>query len=265
MNSPARSGTTRLPGLDVTRAVALIGVAIMNYHGYLNADAGTGGPGRSFAEHVFDNFARALIALEGSLEIAAEKYIRSGHGSLVVQFDERRLVARNVFRRAYLDGFCLQSRRKDRTGDAEGAARESQALPQLPLGEEVFVRLLRRFPERLTAGQNQQMSGAPGHDPLNPGLTAFTEISLIDRVANQSNAASRERRAHAPHHRLVGFAPSAADEHVARFRRFRHGRREGEQKLARERQIDLLVANVSPADAGERRESRRRVEIGFGA
>jgi len=54
VNSPVRSGTARLPGLDVTRAVALIGVAIMNYHGYLNADAGTGGPGRSFAEHVFD-------------------------------------------------------------------------------------------------------------------------------------------------------------------------------------------------------------------
>jgi uncharacterized protein len=47
----SRATTARLPGLDVTRAVALIGVVVMNYHGYLNAGVG---PEPSFAERVFD-------------------------------------------------------------------------------------------------------------------------------------------------------------------------------------------------------------------
>ncbi|MEO7398301.1 MAG: DUF418 domain-containing protein [Ilumatobacteraceae bacterium] len=47
-----RTGAPRLPGLDVTRAIALIGVVVMNYHGYLNG--GSGGRHRSYAEHVFD-------------------------------------------------------------------------------------------------------------------------------------------------------------------------------------------------------------------
>lgn len=33
------AGAPRLIGLDVTRAIALIGVVVMNYHGYLNDPA----------------------------------------------------------------------------------------------------------------------------------------------------------------------------------------------------------------------------------
>jgi uncharacterized protein len=48
--SPARA---RLVGIDVVRGVALIGVVVMNYHGYLN---GGSGADPSFAERVFDPF-----------------------------------------------------------------------------------------------------------------------------------------------------------------------------------------------------------------
>src|SRR5215204_370957 len=47
-----RTATPRLPGLDVTRAVALIGVVVMNYNGYLNG--GDDGIERSVSERIFD-------------------------------------------------------------------------------------------------------------------------------------------------------------------------------------------------------------------
>lgn len=48
----AAVATARLAGPDVTRAIALIGVVIMNFHGYLNG--GDDHVDRSFAERVFD-------------------------------------------------------------------------------------------------------------------------------------------------------------------------------------------------------------------
>src|SRR3954469_12111532 len=58
-HSPAgrtSAGTPRVIGLDVTRAVALIGVVVMNYHGYLNGPSGgtAAYPGASFARRLFD-------------------------------------------------------------------------------------------------------------------------------------------------------------------------------------------------------------------
>jgi uncharacterized membrane protein YeiB len=44
----------RLPGPDVVRAVALIGVVVMNYHGYLLIEAGAGTPGDGWAAALFD-------------------------------------------------------------------------------------------------------------------------------------------------------------------------------------------------------------------
>ena len=38
------SGARRIIGLDVTRALALIGVVVMNYHGYLNGGETSGPP-----------------------------------------------------------------------------------------------------------------------------------------------------------------------------------------------------------------------------
>ena len=49
-----RSGAPRLAGPDVTRAIALIGVVVMNYHGYLNGV--DDGVRRSYAERVFDPY-----------------------------------------------------------------------------------------------------------------------------------------------------------------------------------------------------------------
>lgn len=48
---PTRTGAPREIGLDVTRAVALVGVVLMNYHGYLNL--GDDGADRSWAERLF--------------------------------------------------------------------------------------------------------------------------------------------------------------------------------------------------------------------
>ena len=44
----------RLVGPDVVRAVALIGVVVMNYHGYLNGASAVAGDGASFAQRLFD-------------------------------------------------------------------------------------------------------------------------------------------------------------------------------------------------------------------
>src|SRR4051812_40034503 len=47
-----RAGAPRLAGPDVTRAVALIGVVVMNFHGYLN---GADDPAhRSYAQRIFN-------------------------------------------------------------------------------------------------------------------------------------------------------------------------------------------------------------------
>lgn len=51
-----RHRTTRLAGPDVTRAIALIGVVVMNYHGYLNGAQASAGPGATFAQRLFDPF-----------------------------------------------------------------------------------------------------------------------------------------------------------------------------------------------------------------
>jgi len=50
------AGTRRLPGPDVVRAVALIGVCAMNYHGYLLIEqgAGPGSTGNGWAADLFD-------------------------------------------------------------------------------------------------------------------------------------------------------------------------------------------------------------------
>ena len=69
MNTPARS---RLVELDALRGLALIGVCVMNYHGYLVQEGGSWPP-RNFAERVFDpwsgplstRFAAVFVTLAG--------------------------------------------------------------------------------------------------------------------------------------------------------------------------------------------------------
>ncbi len=69
MNTPARS---RLVELDALRGLALIGVCVLNYHGYLVQEGGSWPPG-NFAERVFDpwngplstRFAAVFVTLAG--------------------------------------------------------------------------------------------------------------------------------------------------------------------------------------------------------
>lgn len=56
--TPARR--PRLPGPDVVRAVALIGVVVMNYHGYLIIDRGDGDVGNGWAAALFDPWSGPL-------------------------------------------------------------------------------------------------------------------------------------------------------------------------------------------------------------
>ena len=57
--APARP-RERLVGPDVTRGVALIGVVIMNYHGYLNGCSAVAGPTSSLAQSMFDPWTGVL-------------------------------------------------------------------------------------------------------------------------------------------------------------------------------------------------------------
>lgn len=55
-----RTGARRLPGPDVVRAVALIGVVVMNYHGYLVIERGDGDTGSGWAAELFDPWSGPL-------------------------------------------------------------------------------------------------------------------------------------------------------------------------------------------------------------
>lgn len=97
-----RTGAPRLPGLDVTRAIALIGVVIMNYHGYLNGSGDA--TGRSFAERVFDpydgplstRFAATFVLVAGmGITLLTNRSRRSGDRTAIAD-DRWRLVRRGV-------------------------------------------------------------------------------------------------------------------------------------------------------------------------
>jgi uncharacterized membrane protein YeiB len=71
---PARA-TARLVGPDVTRAIAIVGVMVMNYHGYLNGIGAASGPQSSLAERVFDPWTGVL-----STRFAATFVLMAGVG-----------------------------------------------------------------------------------------------------------------------------------------------------------------------------------------
>ena len=91
----------RLPGLDVTRAVALIGVVVMNYHGYLNIDDPRD---QSFAERIFDTadgplstrFAATFVLVAGmGVTLLTNRSRLSGDRDAILA-DRWRLVRRGV-------------------------------------------------------------------------------------------------------------------------------------------------------------------------
>lgn len=97
-----RTGARRLIELDVTRAVALIGVVVMNYHGYLNR--GFDGFDRSWAERLFDpwegvlstRFAATFVLVAGmGVTLLTRRSVASGDAS-AIRADRLRLVRRGV-------------------------------------------------------------------------------------------------------------------------------------------------------------------------
>jgi len=107
-----RTGAPRLPGLDVTRAVALIGVAIMNYHGYLNGGQAT--RTSSFAEHVFDTdqgplstrFAATFVLVAGMGVTLLTNRSRLSGDRAAIRDDRWRLIRRGVL--LYAFGFFVE-------------------------------------------------------------------------------------------------------------------------------------------------------------
>jgi len=97
-----RTGSPRLPGLDVTRAVALIGVVVMNYHGYLNG--GDDGIDRSLAERIFDptqgplttRFASTFVLVAGMGVALLTNRSRQSGDRLAISDDRWRLARRGL-------------------------------------------------------------------------------------------------------------------------------------------------------------------------
>ena len=100
--NPARAGRARLPGPDVTRAVALIGVVLINYHGYLNGPAAAAAPGSSFATRLFDpwqgvlgtRFAATFVLVAGIGVTLLTNGSRVSGDRVAVRADRWRLVRR---------------------------------------------------------------------------------------------------------------------------------------------------------------------------
>ncbi|HRE03334.1 MAG TPA: heparan-alpha-glucosaminide N-acetyltransferase domain-containing protein, partial [Ilumatobacteraceae bacterium] len=97
-----RSGAPRLIGPDVTRAIGLIGVVVMNYHGYLNG-SGAGRHG-SFVERVFNTvdgplttrFAAVFVLVAGVGVTLLTNRSRVSGDAAAISDDRWRLVRRGT-------------------------------------------------------------------------------------------------------------------------------------------------------------------------
>jgi uncharacterized membrane protein YeiB len=109
----APRATERLPGPDVTRAVALIGVVVMNYHGYLNGSAAAASPDSSFAQSLFDpwtgvlstRFAATFVLMAGVGVTLLTNRSRLSGDAVAVRADRWRLARRGFV--LYAVGFVL--------------------------------------------------------------------------------------------------------------------------------------------------------------
>jgi uncharacterized membrane protein YeiB len=107
-----RTGTERYIELDVIRAVALIGVCVMNYHGYLIND-GAKYPPTTFLERVFDpwqgplstRFAATFVTVAGMGITLLTRRSRAAGDPLAISADRWTLVRRGVL--LYAFGFFL--------------------------------------------------------------------------------------------------------------------------------------------------------------
>ena len=105
---------SRIPSLDVTRAIALVGVVMMNYHAYLNTDKAFFPPRPSFAERVFNplsgilttRFAATFVLVAGmSIALLVQSAMQSGNVELISSA-QMKLARRGLF--LYAIGAAVQ-------------------------------------------------------------------------------------------------------------------------------------------------------------
>ncbi len=102
-NASGTIGRTRVIDLDVTRAIALIGVCVMNYHGYL-ISVGADYPPRTFVERIFDpwqgplstRFAATFVLIAGMGVTLLTRRSRASGDRAVISVDRWRLARRGV-------------------------------------------------------------------------------------------------------------------------------------------------------------------------
>lgn len=113
VDTSAPRSAARLVGPDVTRAVALVGVVVMNYHGYLNGSDAAAQPGDGFFTRLFDpwhgvlstRFAATFVLVAGvGVSLLTDRSRRSGDREAISN-DRWRLVRRGVL--LYAFGFVL--------------------------------------------------------------------------------------------------------------------------------------------------------------
>lgn len=108
-----RTARVRLVGPDVTRAVALVGVVVMNYHGYLNGAAAALSPDPTFAQRLFNpwtgvlatRFAATFVLVAGVGVTLLTNRSRLGGDPRAVGEDRWRLVRRGTL--LYCIGMAL--------------------------------------------------------------------------------------------------------------------------------------------------------------
>ena len=96
---------SRISSLDVTRAIALVGVVMMNYHAYLNKDKAFYPPHPSFAERIFNplsgilttRFAATFVLVAGmSIALLVQLAMQSGNVELI-RSAQMKLARRGLF------------------------------------------------------------------------------------------------------------------------------------------------------------------------
>jgi uncharacterized protein len=105
---------SRIPSLDVTRAIALVGVVVMNYHAYLNKSAAFYPERPSFAERIFNplsgilttRFAATFVLVAGmGIALLAQSAMQSGDAALM-RAAQMKLARRGLF--LYAVGAAVQ-------------------------------------------------------------------------------------------------------------------------------------------------------------
>ena len=105
---------TRIPSLDVTRAIALVGVVVMNYHAYLNAEKAFYPSFPSLAERIFNplsgimttRFAATFVLVAGmGIALLVQSAMQSGNTTLI-RAAQMKLARRGLF--LYAVGAAVQ-------------------------------------------------------------------------------------------------------------------------------------------------------------